>query len=137
MNSRDTCFNAMRQVCEKLGLAMIDALDVQADLAKQYVNSRNKAKQPIAYDPEELELLYRLDELWVFVRQVWANRDHSILSQLNHSFFNADPKEWYRLQHRHTLLLCYPSDLVEQAFSRELYKMDQTFLSFQQLLNAA
>lgn len=138
MNYRKNCYQTMGELAEALGLQITDLLDVQADCMRDYVERRNPPHMPFLFDEVELALLYRLPEFRVFVGQVWHNADRSLLAKISRlaPMCVTDMKEWYRLQHRHTLSMCYPSEMVEQAWQRELNNCYRELETLKLLVNA-
>ena len=77
MNTKAVIERLTLAVCERLGLTLVDVVDVQVDLAKDYLDTLIGAG--FLDGPEDAQLLATLPEFWGWWRQRWANQDRYIL----------------------------------------------------------
>jgi hypothetical protein len=80
MNTKAAIERLTLAVCERLGLTLVEVVDVQVDLAHDYLKTLVEAG--FLGDAADAELLALLPEFWGWWRQRWANQDRYILERV-------------------------------------------------------
>ncbi|SHJ75247.1 hypothetical protein SAMN02745146_0072 [Hymenobacter daecheongensis DSM 21074] len=142
MNTRLEIELLTLEVCERLHLTLAQVMEVQVDLASDYLKALCRGGWLAG--PEEAQLLAMLPEFWAWWRQRWANRDRNMLAGLN----PLAVLEWQQQGRPMQALyfeLCrhlayaggaaYPNDVIMAAFEAEKRRQQLTFSTLKDLFN--
>lgn len=138
MNTKQEIESLTLAICERLGLTLLEVMDVQVDLAKDYLGAL--IERGHLQGPDDAELLSTVPEFWAWWRQRWANLDRGLLagvSRLDLVEWQArgvDTQEVYRDYCRHLAAPDrYPNDVLMAAFAVAKRQQDDAFTALKNL----
>ncbi len=143
MNTKAEIDRLTDEVCERLDLTLLEVMEVQVDLANDYL--KRMAEAGFLADKEDAALMVMVPEFWAWWRQRWANRDRNLLDGLSklailewHRSGKSSRDLYYQLcQHlAHPGGQSYPNDVIMAAFQAEKRKQNTLSSTLKSLFNA-
>jgi len=141
MNTKTEIDRLTSEVCERLGMTLLEVMDVRVDLSADYLN--RLVRTGWLDSPEDAQLMVTVPEYWAWWCQRWANRDREILENTS----KLSIVEWERaggtgqdMYHALSRPLAgddiYPNDVIMAAFQAEKRKQTTSFSSLKTLFNS-
>ena len=138
MNTKVEIQRLTLAICEGLDLSLEDVMDVQVDLAQEYLETLVKSGHLAT--PEDARLLTLVPEFWGWCRQRWANQDRWILDRVS----KLDLLEWRtrgvdikQVYYDYCQVLAhdyaYPNPVVMAAFKAEKQQQNHVYNTLKNL----
>lgn len=140
MNTKAEIDRLTHDICELMGLTLGQVVEVQVDLASDYL--KLLVERGWLAGPEDAQLMVTIPEFWGWWRQRWANQDRQLLDsvgRLKHLGWaeGVDMLQLYRDSCYE--LVCpkmYPNDVITAAFLAEKQKQNNAFTSLKNLFTS-
>lgn len=132
MNTKQQIKKLTLGICERLDLTLMQVMDVQTDLASEYLGTLIKSGHLSSV--EDARLMAMVPEFWAWWRQRWANQDRALLERISKLDLlewhtrGVDTQEVYRDYCQHLAgPHCYPNDVLLEAFQAAKREQNNAF----------